>query len=215
MKMNRYNIFCEDCIQGMNRLENRSVDLIIADPPYGDNYAYGTLDKKILNDENPIINLQALEQYWRVLKMNKTCYLFTNWKHYPFLFNYVKQYTKFNLKTVIVWKKKNLGFGFAFRNQHEFIMVLEKGKPKYKFNNFGNVQEFGGLVHTKDSHPHQKPIELIKKLIEHSSNEGDVILDSFFGSAKTLDACKDTDRNFYGFELDPKYFNPVAQSLEF
>lgn len=54
-------------------------------------------------------------------------------------------------------------------------------------------------------HPTIKPLEIIKTLIENSSKEGDVVLDTFMGSGTTAVACKETERNFIGFEIDEKY----------
>jgi site-specific DNA-methyltransferase (adenine-specific) len=45
-----------DCLEGMKLLPEKSVDCIITDPPYGDNYSYGRMDKEIQNNENPLLN---------------------------------------------------------------------------------------------------------------------------------------------------------------
>ena len=55
-------------------------------------------------------------------------------------------------------------------------------------------------------HPTIKPLELVKRHILHSSNEGDTILDCFMGSGTTGVACKELNRNFIGMELDEEYF---------
>jgi len=53
-------IIHDDCIKVMKTLPKNSVDLIITDPPYGDNVAYGMTNKVIKNNENPLINCSAL-----------------------------------------------------------------------------------------------------------------------------------------------------------
>jgi adenine-specific DNA-methyltransferase len=58
----------------------------------------------------------------------------------------------------------------------------------------------------KKFHPTQKPYKLIERLIKCSSNEKYNILDPFMGSSMTALVCKDTNRNYYGCELDKKYF---------
>ena len=180
MKTNQ--IISGDCIQVMKTFSNNSVDLIITDPPYGDNVAYGTTNKSIINNENPLINCSALVECYRVLKKNKSLYIFTNWKHYPFLTEFILRYTKFKIRHLIVWKKHNFGLGWAFRHQYEMILVLEKGKPKYNLKDFSDVQNASHINHNNLTHPHEKPVDLITKIINHSSKEGDLILDPFCGS---------------------------------
>jgi len=194
-----------DCIEEMKKIPNNSINLIITDPPYGDNVGYGWNNKKMKNNENPLINCQALVEFYRVLKKNSSVYIFTNWKHYPFLTEFIIRYTKFKLRHLVVWKKHNFGLGWAFRHQYELILVLEKGKPKYNLTNFSDVQTCSHVNHDKNNHPHEKPVDLISKIIEHSSKEGDLILDPFCGSGAICVACQEMDRNWIGIELDGKW----------
>lgn len=191
-----------DCIEVMKKFPNNSVDLIITDPPYGDNMAYGWNNKTIANNQNPLVNCQALVECYRVLKRNSTLYNFTNWKHYPFLVEFITKYTKFKIRHLIVWKKHNFGLGWAFRHQYELILVLEKGKPKYNLTDFSDVQTASHINHNKNNHPHQKPLDLLKKMIEHSSKKGDLVLDPFAGSGSTCKACDSLGRRWIGVELD-------------
>ena len=62
-------------------------------------------------------------------------------------------------------------------------------------------------------HPTQKPLELMKFLIELVSIEGQIILDPFAGSGTTLLACKKLNRNFIGFELNEKFFETARKRL--
>ena len=66
----------------------------------------------------------------------------------------------------------------------------------------------------KTTHPTQKPVSLMKEIIEKHSYEHDVILDPFMGSGSTGVACQNTNRNFIGFELDETYFNIAKERLE-
>ena len=209
--MNR--IYCMDCLKGLKKLSGNSIDLVITDPPYGDNCSYGRMHKRIENNENPLLNCSALFELYRVLKQNSSLYNFTNWKHYPFLINFIMAYTKFKIRHLIVWKKGNIGMGYGFRNQYELILVLEKGNPKYALNNFSNVQETKVIIHNKKSHPHQKPKEIIRKIVEHSSEVGDIILDPFVGSGTVPIVCKELSRNFIGFEISPRYVKVANERL--
>ena len=59
----------------------------------------------------------------------------------------------------------------------------------------------------KKYHPTQKPYKLIERLIKCSTNEGMNVLDIFMGSCMTALVCKDNNRNYFGCELNDKYFN--------
>ncbi len=191
----------------MKTYPNNCIDLILTDPPYGDNVAYGWNNKIIKNNENPLINCNALIEMYRILKQNRSLYIFTNWKHYPFLTEFIIRYTKFNIRHLIVWKKHNFGLGWAFRHQYELILVLEKGKPKYNLTDFSDVQTSSHINHNKLNHPHQKPLDLLKKIILHSSKEGDLILDPFAGSGSTCKACNELNRKWIGIELDERWID--------
>lgn len=62
-------------------------------------------------------------------------------------------------------------------------------------------------------HPTQKPIKLMRRMVLTSSNEGDVVLDPFMGSGTTGVACKETGREFIGFELDKRYFEIAKRRI--
>lgn len=63
-------------------------------------------------------------------------------------------------------------------------------------------------------HPTQKPIELFSYLIKTYTNEGDLVLDSCFGSGTTAVACKQLNRNFIGFEIKPEYCKIAEERLK-
>ncbi len=213
-KLETNKIFHGDCIKIMKRFPNNSIDLIITDPPYGDNIAYGWNNKTIKNNQTPLINCQALIECYRVLRRNKSLYLFTNWKHYPFLTEFILRYTKFKIRHLIVWKKHNFGLGWAFRHQYELILVLEKGKPKYHLTNFSDVQNASHINHNKKNHPHEKPMDLIQKIIEHSSQKGQLILDPFSGSGAICKSASITNRKFIGIELEKKWFELTKKRIK-
>ena len=207
-------IYNMDCLIGMQHIPPNSIDLIITDPPYGENVGYGRNKKKILGNESIEINYRMLEICYFRLKNNSSVYLFTNWKKVDKIKNFVVSQRKYKIKTILTIVKNNIGMGQDFRNQYELCFVLEKGKPKYNFKNFSTVQQMGYIEHNEDTHPHQKDVNLIRKLIEHSSKQGDLILDPFMGSGTTAVACKQLNRNFIGFEIDKRYYEIAKQRLE-
>lgn len=62
-------------------------------------------------------------------------------------------------------------------------------------------------------HPTIKPLDLVKRHIQHSTNEGDVVLDCFMGSGTTGVACKELNRDFIGIELDKEYYDIAVKRI--
>ena len=63
------------------------------------------------------------------------------------------------------------------------------------------------------AHPTQKPVKLLKHIIEVTSNPKDTVLDPFMGVGSTGEACLELNRNFIGFEIDRKYYNLAKTRL--
>lgn len=192
---------------------NETFDLIVTDPPYGDGCGYGRNGKTILSNEDESINYKIIPLLYNVLKPDKVCYLFTNWKFEHKLRNFIEEQTEFNIRMLLCIVKNNFGLGFGFRNQSEYCLVLEKGNPKYNLNDFSNVLKMQHVAHDTETHPHQKGIQLIEKMIKHSSCEGDLVLDCFSGSGTTAIACHKLKRNFVCIEKDEKYHKASTEKL--
>lgn len=196
-------IICGDATLLLSQLPKNCVDLIVTDPPYGDNVSYGPHSTRIAGNEHPLLALLVMSLSYRVLKPNSTAYMFCSIRHLDFVRAFFSRYTRFRVREVIVWNKLTMGVGPAFRKQYECILVLEKGKPAYRNPRMLNLLSFR-RVRSKD-HPHVKPAELIKQLINHSSEERGVVLDPFIGTGTTAVAARELGRHFIGIELDRGY----------
>jgi site-specific DNA-methyltransferase (adenine-specific) len=123
--------------------------------------------------------------------------------NYPLFFikNYSPQVLKANMKIV---------------GATEHAVVLYRDKLP-KFNNNGRMI-FNWMEWAKDNsvpkiHPNQKPIPLLKNLIRIFTNEGDVVIDPVAGSATTLKAAAETNRNSYGFEVDRNFYKEAKEKM--
>jgi len=202
MEINK--VYKDDCFNIIAQMPNNYLDLVIVDPPYGDGIGYGRNGKEILNNEDEAINYRFLDAILPKMKQDTSLYLFSNHK---FCFQ-IKEYAianGYNYRMLCVLVKNNIGMGYGFRNQHEVCLVLEKGKAKYNCKDVSNVWKMKHIQHDDNSHPHQKDYDIIRKIILHSSNEGDLIFDGFMGSFSTAIACHKEKRNFLGTELDAKW----------
>lgn len=128
---------------------------------------------------------------------------FKNYIHLTFCKNYSAQVLKANMKVVGA-------------TEHALILYRDK-LPK--FNNNGKMI-FDWMNWERDKkdkypkiHPTQKPIAILKKLIEIFTDEGDVVIDPCCGSGSTLRAAKELNRNSYGFEIDRIFFERAKNEM--
>ena len=212
----------KDCIEKMERLieEKNTFDLIITDPPYGINYKTNHRKDKnhdfcstIENDEDTEISRKALPLLYKLLKDGGAMYLFTQDSVLAETLNLVEE-SGFKLKNILVWDKGNWSAGDlkgAYGKRTEFIIYAVKGRhilnPIGDTKRHNNILKFSRVVGKKQVHQNQKPVDLLEFLIKKSSDEGDWVFDPFMGSGSTGVAASNIDRNFYGIELDEKYFD--------
>nr|DAU33145.1 MAG TPA: adenine specific DNA methyltransferase [Caudoviricetes sp.] len=142
----------------------------------------------------------AFEQMQQIIEYGKK-YGFM--KSYPLVFvkNYSGQVLKANMKIV---------------GATEYAVVLYRDKLP-KFNN-GNRMIFNWFKWERDTttpkiHPTQKPVQLLKQLIEIFTDEGDVVIDPCAGSGSTLRACAEINRSCYGFEIKKDYYKQAKQKI--
>lgn len=214
IELNR--IYNEDCLEGMKRISDNTVDLVVTDPPY----CIGTTSngqKGSWTDNNLI--RPFFDAYFRELKRvckdKSELYINTDWRTYPFLYPIMQKY--FNIKNLIVWDYEWIKAGSHYRFSHEFIIYAIQGDVKRKFSaSERDVWRIRPINFTSKEKLHnaQKPIELVQKMIMNSSNEGDVILDTFMGSGTTAIACIENNRNYIGFEIDENYYQTALRRIE-
>ena len=89
-----------------------------------------------------------------------------------------------------------------------------KSEYVQKYTNYPKMTiEFDAVPTNKMVHPNQKPVELLEYLIKTYSNEGDIVLDFTMGSGSTGVACKNTNREFIGIELEQEYFTIANERI--
>ena len=235
--MSNINIQQGDCLELMQQIPNKSIDMILCDLPYG----------TTKNKWDNIIPLDALwEGYLRIIKDNGAIVLFADGIFTATLMMSNPKLWRYNL----VWDKQR-GCDFLNANikplkSHEDICVFYKHKPTYnkqywystpykliKNGSLSNNYGERGVAYTESAdgrrnplsilsfprdgkkiHPTQKPVALLEYLIKTYTNEGDTVLDNCMGSGSTGVACINTNRNFIGMELDEKYFEIAKERLD-
>ena len=206
-----------DCLEFMKQMKDKSVDLVLTDPPYGIDFqsARPTENKrkdKIINDKLSdfvsIIDPFFIEVK-RILKDGGCCCCCCcGGGGTPSLAHlWLKAGDCLKVENVLIWDKGFVGMGWRYRFQWEAILVATKGERKTwnGGNNKSNILKFQKIIPQQGDHPTPKPIDLMKQLILDNSNENDLILDPFLGSGTTAVAAKQLKRNFIGIEISPDY----------
>lgn len=235
--MKKNVIYNEDCLIGMDRIPDGSVDMILTDLPYG------TTEAKW----DSVISFEPMwKQFKRVIKNGGAIALTAS---QPFTSALVMSNPGW-FKYSWVWQKSRAANGMIARHQplkyHEDVLVFGDGATVYNPQGVIEINEVarqGGVssdlksnqtrdkeyIKTKTGypstiqkfasegntvHPTQKPVELFEYLIKTYTNKGETVLDATIGSGTTAIACLNTDRQYIGFELDEEYFRLASERIK-
>lgn len=190
-----------DCLEGMKLMPDKSIDLVLTDPPYG----IGEADGKNKSRSYLAISRDYGNKKWdnqipckdifnEIFRISKNQIIFGG--------NYFIEQGLKNSPCWIVWDKNNGDNDYA---DCELAWTSFKSAVrKFKHTWHGMIQE--NMKHKEiRQHPTQKPVELMRWILTNYSKEDDLICDPFMGSWTTARACKDLGRDFIGFELDEGY----------
>lgn len=218
MTMNDVTVRRQEACDLLGSLQEGSVPLIIADPPYGIAYHSNRYQEK--NPHAPVAqdwNFQIgpfLRVAGRVLAEGGVLYLFSRWDVYPL---WVAQVAPpLQLKNVIVWVKDNHSAGDLtgdFGNRYEQIMMLTKGRHLLRGHRWSNVWDFARVPARKLLHPTQKPTALLERIIQASTDEHDLVVDPFCGSGSTGEAARSCGRKALLGDIDPKMVLTASRRL--
>jgi site-specific DNA-methyltransferase (adenine-specific) len=236
-------IYNMDCIEGMKQIDDKSIDMILCDLPYGLTSC----------DWDSILSLNDLWiQYKRIIKENSVIVLTSIQPFTSDLINSNRDWFRYEW----IWYKDRGGNIFNCdiqpMNVHENILVFAKNKPVFypqmERRRKGGTDRFKYPVKVGDMkdnavygktnvikkkynnklkyplsiqcfstdrglHPTQKPIKFCEYFIKTYSNEGDLVLDNCIGSGTTAVACKRLNRHFIGFEISKEYCDIANKRL--
>lgn len=202
-------IICGDCLEVMKDIPDKSVDLVLTDPPYGIGEARNRNKTrsclaiaKDYGESNWDDSIPSKEYFKERLRVSKNQIIFGG--------NYFIEHL-YNSPCWIVWDKDNGASDFA---DCELAWTSFKSAVrKYKYKWQGMLQE---NMKEKEQrfHPTQKPIGLFEWILDNYSERGMTILDPFLGSGTTAIAAHNTGRFFIGVEKEPKYCEIARQRLE-
>jgi DNA modification methylase len=212
-------IACGNCYELIKQLPDKSVDLVVTDPPYEINHLIGggmLNEKRIQNVMNELgdyeLNKGVDETIWveclRVLK-KPNIYIWCNKVMIPALFDF---FVKRNncLFDIISWRKTNAMplCGSKYLTDTEYCLYFRKDiHLNTTYETASTHYELPINIKDKQLFEHLtiKPMKIIENFIKNSSQENDIVLDPFMGSGTTAVACKELNRRFIGFEINPKW----------
>lgn len=203
-------------------------DLVVTDPPYDSLMKWAGIgttarmgfgrgkDAEASDKFYPTIDRDDM---WQVLchldavtKENSITYILCDGVYQPIIMNWVRESGElsWDYSKTLVWDKISMGMGYHWRSQHEFIVMLQKGKKP--LNDLGKPDI---LKHKRmtGGYPTEKPQALIEELILNSSAPGDWVLDPFMGGGTTAAVCRKHNRNCVTLDILERAVNYTRARL--
>lgn len=201
-----------DCLEGLKNIPDKSVDLIVTDPPYGINTKSASATGSKLNPWADLCNASFWYTAWmrecrRVLKDDGALWSFINWRGFTTL-QKAGLDMAWPIESLLIWNKgwPAAGGMRGLRNSYEMVALFTGPDFTIPDRTQRDVQLFKWSSTKPNGHPAEKPEELIRWLIRVSDKkDGAVILDPFMGSGTTACAAIQEGCNFIGFEMDPNW----------
>ena len=222
-----------DCLELIKQVPSNSVDLILIDPPYeisrptnfqsGEETGRDTDRFRISMDfgewDKNFTGLEVvIKEGYRVLRQGGTMICFYDLWKIETLKNLYDS-NKFKQVRFIEWMKTNpvpinSKINYLTNAREVAVSAIKGSKPTFNSSYDNGLYSYPICAGKERTiHPTQKPLSLITDLVLKHSNEGDMVLDCFMGSGTTGVACKNTNREFIGMELDEKYFEIACNRI--
>jgi len=243
-KEHSIKLFHGDCLKILPELPQNSINMIFADPPYflsnggitchagrmvSVNKGKWDVSKGV--EENHKFNLSWLNECQRVLTEIGTIWV-SGTAHVIFSIGFAMQQLGFKILNDIIWFKPNASPNLSCRyfthSTETVIWAAKNQKSKHIFNyelmkQLSNGKQMRNLWEIsppqpkekiQGKHPTQKPLMLLDRIIQASTNEGDLVLDPFNGSGSTGIAALRLGRKYIGIELSKEYLDLTVSRLE-
>lgn len=200
----------DDCFNYLSRLEDKSISLIVTDPPYGLDIARrGSLSIRGASSKSHTFTksnwdtfIPTSEYFNEIIRVSVNQIIWGG--------NYFAHLLPASQGWLVWWKKDGLPRG-TFADCELAWTSFARPAQVYNSRWHGFIRD---SREDRVAHPTQKAEDVMRWCIEQFSKPGDTILDPFMGSGTTGVACKNLGRNFIGIELDPEYFRIAKERVE-
>lgn len=210
-----------DCYELIKQIPDKSIDLIITDPPYeigakgcglaGDRAYLKEITTKVLDKG---FDFNVLKQEFKRILKTMNIYIFCSKAQLKEYIDWV--YEEDYNWVLICWHKKNPTplTNNNFLPDTEY--VIHAWKDLKLKGDYDSKKKFyvSNIEKNSFNHPTVKPLNIIRNFLKNSSQEGDVVLDCFAGSGTTLLGAKELGRKFIGFEINEDYCKIAEKRLE-
>jgi len=216
--METNKIYNEDCIEGLKKIEDNSIDFVLTDPPFKISQTYSAnVDADNLMAVCSIF--PASQELFRVCKKGSYLAMYYDTRILPLVFEAMRYAGWKYLRGLTFYRRwGNAHKLYGWMSTSDFILIFRKpSETPYKFYS----EDWRHDVYLKDkpekegfNHVAQKPIEDFKHLIKHLCPNKGIVLDPYIGSGTTAVACKELGMNFIGFEINPEYCKIAEERLK-
>jgi len=221
--MPEIKLYNADCLDILKDMPNKSVDLVLTDPPYNIGYTYEQYDDN-LTEESYIELLSEFQYPYKTVMihypeemMKYLCPALGNpdeimaWcynSNLPRQFRLIGFWNCSPDKTKVLQPYKN-------PKDKRILQTTKNGSKGAKiYDWFSDIQYVKNVSKEKTIHPCPVPVELMKRIILMTTKPDDIVLDPFMGSGTTGVACKLLNRSFIGIEIDKKYFELAKRRID-
>ena len=228
----RKSLICGDSKEVISRIPDNTIDFILTDPPYNiGKYSRGNIPLQGRSAMNNDIALwdwvdfnpeDWAEEFVRILKPTGNLFIFTSYNQIGRWHSCLD--SRFDTSNFMIWHKTNPApkiFKAGFLNSCEMIFTCWNKKHTWNFTTQSEMHNFiespicmrpERLSNPK--HPAQKPLSILKKMIEIASNVDDIVFDPFMGVGSVGVAALKLCRKFIGVEIDRIYFDAAKERIE-
>ncbi len=228
----RYKVFHGDSKGLIKRIPDNSVDFILTDPPYNlAQHSTGNIPlqgRSAINndvakwDEKDFNPEEWVDEFIRILKPTGNLFIFTSYNQIGRWYACLDH--RFDTSNFMIWHKTNPVpkiYKAGFLNSCEMIFTCWNKKHTWNFTKQNEMHNFlespicmGPERLKNPKHPAQKPVSILKRIVEIASNPNDIIFDPFMGVGSTGVAAMALNRRFIGVEIEKDYFEASQQRIE-
>jgi len=219
------DIIHSNCITAMTSMEPNSIDLILTDPPYGIDISkaqtfgrQGHGDIKFEDGDFETFDLldKAFALMYKILKDQRHMYVFCGIDKVPTITKLIKKHGFEVYHLPLIWDKGSGSYPSqmtTYVHSYEVFLHCWKGERRKLNGTPRDVFVIKRVPSGKKIHPTEKPTELLRDLIEYSSQPGEKLLDPFAGSGSTLVAGQEKSRRVVGIEINDVYYKNICERL--
>lgn len=225
-------VLCGDSKEIIRRIPDHAIDFILTDPPYNiSSHSTGNIPlpgRSAMNNDvaawdwvdfNPE---EWADEFIRILKPDGNLFIFTSYNQIGLWHACLDH--RFDTTNFMVWHKTNPApkiFKAGFLNSCELIFTCWNKHHTWNFSTQAEMHNFlespicmkpERLSNPK--HPAQKPVSILKKMLQIASNEGDIVFDPFMGVGSVGVAAIDMKRRYIGVDIDPQYANAAKKRID-